>query len=58
MRANLSLEPLAHRDPARIPAQRRRQTLWGGLFLLVRHPLQGLIAHTDAWQRFAAAVTP
>lgn len=32
-------------------------TLWGGLFLLVRHPLQGLIAHTDAWQRFAAAVT-
>lgn len=33
-------------------------TLWGGLFLLVRHPLHGLIAHTDAWQRFAAAVTP
>lgn len=32
-------------------------TLWGGLFLLSRHPLQALIAHTEAWQRFAAAVT-
>jgi hypothetical protein len=32
-------------------------TLWGGLFLLLRHPLQGLIAHTDTWQRIAAAIT-
>jgi hypothetical protein len=33
-------------------------TLWGGLFLFMRHPLQGPIANTETWQRFAAAVTP
>ncbi len=35
-----------------------RATAWGMLVLLVRHPLHAAIAYTDAWQRFAAWLTP
>lgn len=53
----LLLAPLVIHDLWRL-GRLHPATLWGGLFLLARHPLQALIAHTDTWQRFAAAVTP
>ena len=53
----LVLVPLVVHDLRRL-GRLHPATFWGGAVLLVRHPLQGLIAHTDAWQRLAAAATP
>jgi hypothetical protein len=52
----LLLVPLAFHDWRRL-GRIHPATLWGGIVLLLRHPLQGLIAHTDEWQRLAAAIT-
>jgi hypothetical protein len=53
----LLLLPLIAFDVTRFK-RLHRATAWGMVVLLVRHPLHAAIAHTDAWQRFAAWLTP
>jgi hypothetical protein len=51
------LAPLLAFDVARLGTL-HRATMWGTALLLVRHPLQALIAYSDWWQRLAAWLTP
>jgi hypothetical protein len=53
----LLLLPLIAFDLTRLKTL-HRATAWGMLVLVVRHPLHAAIANTDAWQRFAAWLTP
>jgi hypothetical protein len=53
----LLLLPLIAFDLTRLKTL-HRATAWGALVLVVRHPLHAAIASTDAWQRFAAWLTP
>jgi hypothetical protein len=51
------LVPLLAFDVARL-GKLHPATVWGTALLLIRHPLQGLIAYSDWWQRLAAWLTP
>ena len=52
----LILVPIAVYDLRRT-GRLHAATMWGGLVLVVRHPLHEIIAYTPAWQRFAANIT-
>ena len=53
----LLLLPLIAFDVTRLGGL-HRATTWGMVVLIARHPLHAAIANTDAWQRFAAWLTP